>query len=59
MSPVEIHGQPATADRPVSGETKMHLADAATLVVAVMPNAVEVAEAAGTEAAEKKVIEDF
>jgi len=64
MSLAEIRGQPATADRPVSRETKKPLEGATTVVVAVMPNAAEAvemaeAEAAGIEAAEKKVNEDF
>ena len=62
MSRAEIHGQPATADRAVSRETKMPLAGAATVVVAAMPNAAEAAgtaEAVGIEAAEKRAIEEF
>ena len=67
MSLAETRGHPATADKPASREIKIPLADAATVVVAVTPNAaaavtkaaVGMAEAAGIEAAGKKVDEEF
>ena len=72
MSPAEIRGHRATADKPASREIKSLLADVATVVGAVMPKeaaavAIEAVaiEAAGIEAeagikaAEKKAIEEF
>jgi hypothetical protein len=62
MNPAELHRQPAVAVKPALAETKVGLADAATvLVVAAMPGgagAVE-AEAAGIAAAEKEADEEF
>ena len=59
MSLEEMLAPPATVDKPASREIKIPLADAATAVVAAMPNAVVVAVAAGIEAAKGKVDEEF
>ena len=61
-SPAEMRGHPATADKPASRGTKNPVAHAPTVVAAVTPNAagaVGMVEAAGIEAAEKKVNEEF
>jgi hypothetical protein len=65
MSPAEIRGHQAIADKPASGEIKNPLVVAARLVVAeaAMPNAAAVAMAAAVMeeigAARRRVIEEF
>jgi hypothetical protein len=56
--PAELQKQPAVADKPVSKETRVGSADAATAAEA-MPDAAEAVEAAGIAAAGGKADEEY